>query len=1704
MRDFNEMEDMKHQRPLGTGSPSVFQLSIWRTACFCMAVTAFVAQSAQAAPKWDFSNHKTNDPARLYQLAYESDSPAEKLRIRSWLAATQGDSAEGLFARAWMADYSGDGKAALSLYQQCVARFPKFDGCLVNGLNAENSMGDSLRDKPVLKAALALGPTELDPDTNETLIRNVNAHLIDVQKDRGAAASYIAKFRQRYPKSWVLDFVEGSNEWGRDDSKALGHYRSAIENAGSKASGDLYKAVIRLETGSLYDSKRGSRIDVASRRLVEFYRRTQKFESDGLALFFVTTYVQGQASKNTAIKQITGLGVVPSLELLEQIGVEITRDAPAWYAQLRQQQSAQAQLDPVLNKWLAYNSVWGEDKTEEGVRQYRLAVDGAYSEKQRAELASDAVWELRKRGDCKTAEREAVEMLSRHAGLGQSTQFHSNRFEAQLCMGDLVGARASLNRQTSLGRSPESNANDEARLVLLEVEKAESLKAGANRFVRDWQAGTDGKLTLQIEFATGSAQIPPRYDATLKQVADALKQPGAADYVFEVAGHTDSTGNAQQNLQLSQKRAQAIVDQLVQRHGLRTLKLRANGFGPSFPVADNQTELGRQRNRRVEITPISSAASPSIARVGAPVSIKKLSNDGRLMVDGRSVLWDTRQWIALHQLPTAKKVEFTRDGRYLVGASSPSTTTLDSSIWVYELASKQVIARLLFVPGDTVHHFSIAPDGKRLAIVNAGVLETYSMPKLERQVSAIISPTRSSGPVAWVGNDKIAATVRYSGEILKLFNSANLKVEKTFSEADYTHSVGVSASGKYLVATPNSGQLMVWDTATWQKREIPREQWGRYSDEYVFHPIREQMIADQWNGDKRTTVLVDLNNLQVSKPIASGSAGVFEPNGETAFVNQGWAPDRINLQTLEKLPQPFAPEVGFLAYQKVVGEDLLRTSLDDDKTQLWDLATARPIHKLQHPFGDPVFGAIHQTWFKGKDNSVNVLDAQSFERRADGIVPKAFDDSEWSSKLTTNRWLFVRKLAEQVDGKTRHRQGELVILDRQSGKELGRHRFDLATEDFRYGRDPFPYSAGFTLAVSSEGRYAAVSTGWKEYWGSAWVDSKVIHIVDLQTGQRIKRLEMSKEVIRIDFRPEQAGVLLVHSKDYVYRYKIASDSFASGFQAASTDLVMYDDGKQHYSYNPFYVTALTAEGQARFLPAFGSTSADVVPGRNLLLLNFGYEELRYYDLKTLSHQLSLLRNSKGGWVAYTPDGFYSASAGGTKGLYWALGEATLPFSALKEKFERPDVVRERLESIFKGTAGAVHEVQVVNSGAANAGDGVPNAPDRPVASVTPASGTSPAATVNSAAQLDANFFDPPFKLRVVDPPKSVSEAALSLKVGITKTRATDMEPAIELNVNGQQIEARGLARLDLQGASCGDGSTFKLGCETVRSLPLSLEEGRNVVVVNAFFKGGRAQPEVVSIERKKAVTQGPLPRLWFFGVGVSDYSDPQNNLKFAHRDAQALAAAFQKQEGKLFAKVNTKLLVNKEADARTVKSEMNRFLRQASSQDLIIIFLAGHGMQDNDQTLYYMTADSNLNEPFTGIGVSELHDFLRRRPMAQKALLLLDICHAGAAAGGQGRRGVPSGDDVINQLVNGTGVKVLASSQGKEYSLEQPDFRGGHGAFTAALLEGLEGKAGQGGHVSVLQLERYVSQRVPELTKGRQHPTAPDSNNFQDYPLAVQ
>lgn len=107
-----------------------------------------------------------------------------------------------------------------------------------------------------------------------------------------------------------------------------------------------------------------------------------------------------------------------------------------------------------------------------------------------------------------------------------------------------------------------------------------------------------GKVDIQVNFATDSAQILPASQPQIAQVSQLL----AADPSLRLAinGHTDNSGSSAHNLQLSQQRAASVVAALVAA-GIAAERLSAEGFGDSRPVADNSTAEGKAKNRRVEL-----------------------------------------------------------------------------------------------------------------------------------------------------------------------------------------------------------------------------------------------------------------------------------------------------------------------------------------------------------------------------------------------------------------------------------------------------------------------------------------------------------------------------------------------------------------------------------------------------------------------------------------------------------------------------------------------------------------------------------------------------------------------------------------------------------------------------------------------------------------------------------------------------------------------------------------------------------------------------------------------------------------------------------------------------------------------------------------------------------------------------------------------
>lgn len=108
-----------------------------------------------------------------------------------------------------------------------------------------------------------------------------------------------------------------------------------------------------------------------------------------------------------------------------------------------------------------------------------------------------------------------------------------------------------------------------------------------------------GDASYAIEFATGSSQIKPTSYKVLDRIFDQLT---VADNLFvDIEGHTDNTGNEDGNNVLSAQRAESVLNYFLSKNPDFAKRLKSRGFGQSKPVADNSTEVGRAKNRRVEI-----------------------------------------------------------------------------------------------------------------------------------------------------------------------------------------------------------------------------------------------------------------------------------------------------------------------------------------------------------------------------------------------------------------------------------------------------------------------------------------------------------------------------------------------------------------------------------------------------------------------------------------------------------------------------------------------------------------------------------------------------------------------------------------------------------------------------------------------------------------------------------------------------------------------------------------------------------------------------------------------------------------------------------------------------------------------------------------------------------------------------------------------
>jgi hypothetical protein len=307
---------------------------------------------------------------------------------------------------------------------------------------------------------------------------------------------------------------------------------------------------------------------------------------------------------------------------------------------------------------------------------------------------------------------------------------------------------------------------------------------------------------------------------------------------------------------------------------------------------------------------------------------------------------------------------------------------------------------------------------------------------------------------------------------------------------------------------------------------------------------------------------------------------------------------------------------------------------------------------------------------------------------------------------------------------------------------------------------------------------------------------------------------------------------------------------------------------------------------------------------------------------------------------------------------------------------------------------------------------------------------------------------------------------------------------IEIYVNKQVEDQGGPSRIVYGDKNPAERISF--------DLPLTLVQGGNRIRVQAINTGGLVAEKIIFVDQVPS-----RPNIWAVVIGINDYPKLPR-LKYAVRDATEFYRLLV--ERNKISPANITMLLNEQATLSNLRSALGTQLKtSAEKDDMVVIFFAGHGATERDASSadgdglekYLLTWEADLKDLYsTAIPTREMaHIF--GRIQSERLVFIADACYSGASGGRTvSVTGMRSGihDGFLDRIASGKGKIILSASAANEVSVEKDELK--HGVFTFYLLEGLNGLADTDadGAITVDEVYRYVSEKVPRATGQEQHP----------------
>jgi WD40 repeat protein len=443
--------------------------------------------------------------------------------------------------------------------------------------------------------------------------------------------------------------------------------------------------------------------------------------------------------------------------------------------------------------------------------------------------------------------------------------------------------------------------------------------------------------------------------------------------------------------------------------------------------------------------------------------------------------------------------------------------------------------------------------------------------------------------------------------------------------------------------------------------------------------------------------------------------------------------------------------------------------------------------------------------------------------------------------------------------------------------------------------------------------------------------------------------------------------------------------------------------------------------------------------------------LRIWNVEEKRELVSLVFLNENDWFIRNPEGYFDASEGAFNSISFVKGTELYSISQFFNEFYRPGLYIE-------------------------------------------AFGKNNLAFRQNMVQTIDKYPPPTIEIVLPDAPSTVDNPMVTFMVKVTNKGGGVKEFKVMHNGKRQEVDYSDLKRMT------------KEGQYAMKTFDLNLVPGTNEIVISAFSDGDiESQPAAINLLYNGLQRTSDC---YIMSIGINKYENESLNLTYARMDAQSFSDEINSKGVKLFNKIHSYTLFDKDATKEKILSTLDEITKVMKKEDVFVFFYAGHGsMVDNG--FYFITSEIKglyqQDKLKDALFVRELQDKFKLLP-ALKQVVFIDACQSGSSVEALAMRGGAE-EKALAQLSRSSGIHVMASSESQQQSAEIKSL--GHGVFTYVLLEALNGKADgapMDSKITVYEIKSYLDDQVPEISyRLIRHKQFPSTFSIgHDFPLVME